>query len=119
MARVFVTGGSGLLGTALITALLERGDQVVALARSPASADKLVARGVAVRRGEIEDESQLAEAMVDCELAFNLAGINKFCVSDPAEMMRANVDGALVAGAGREARRGAATRAHLVGGDDR
>lgn len=97
MARVFVTGGSGLLGTALITALLERGDQVVALARSPASADKLVARGIEVRRGEIDDESQLAEAMADCELAFNLAGINRFCVSDPAEMMRANVDGALAA----------------------
>ena len=97
MARIFVTGGSGLLGTALITALLERGDQVVALARSEASAEKLATRGVEVRRGAIEDEQQLADAMAGCELAFNLAGINKFCVSDPAEMMRANIDGAVAA----------------------
>jgi dihydroflavonol-4-reductase len=97
VARVFVTGGSGLLGGALITALLERGDQVVALARSPASAEKLGARGVEVRRGEIFDEQQLADAMAGCELAFNLAGVNKFCVSDPTEMMRANVDGAVAA----------------------
>jgi dihydroflavonol-4-reductase len=97
MARVFVTGGSGLLGAALITALLERGDQVVALARSEESAAKLSARGAEVRRGEVYDEQALTAAMAGCELAFNVAGINKFCVSDPTEMMRANVDGAVAA----------------------
>ncbi len=97
MARVFVTGGSGLLGTALIAALMERGDQVVALARSEASGAKLEALGVEVQPGEIGDEQQLASAMAGCELAFNVAGINKFCVSDPTEMMRANVDGAVAA----------------------
>ena len=97
MARVFVTGGSGLLGTALIAALIERGDQVVALARSEASAAKLAAWGVEVQRGEINDEQQLVSAMAGCDLAFNVAGINKFCVSDPAEMMRANIDGAVAA----------------------
>ena len=97
MTRVFVTGGSGLLGTALIAALTERGDQVVALARSEASGAKLASLGVEVQRGEIGDEQQLAGAMAGCELAFNVAGINKFCVSDPAEMMRINVDGAVAA----------------------
>ena len=97
MARVFISGGSGLLGGALITALLQRGDSVVALARSEEAASKLAARGVEVRRGEIDDESALTEAMAGCELAFNLAGINRFCVSDPAEMMRANVGGAVAA----------------------
>jgi dihydroflavonol-4-reductase len=97
MARVLLTGGSGLLGTALITALLERGDQVVALARSPESAAKLNERGVDVRRGEVYDEQALTAAMAGCELAFNVAGINKFCISDPAEMLRANVDGAVAA----------------------
>jgi dihydroflavonol-4-reductase len=95
--RVLVTGATGLLGTALVTALLERGDQVVGLARSDASARKLTERGVEVMRGEIWDEDALAAAMDGCALAYNLAGINKFCVSDPAPMVRANVAGAVTA----------------------
>ncbi len=97
MARVFLTGGSGLLGTALVSALLERGEEVVALARSQESGAKLAARGVEVRHGEVYDEQALTAAMAGCVLAFNVAGINKFCISDPAEMMRANVDGAVAA----------------------
>jgi dihydroflavonol-4-reductase len=97
VARVFLTGGSGLLGGALLSALIERGDEVVALARSSASASKLADRGVEVRRGEIDDERALAAAMAGCDLAFNLAGVNKFCLSDTTEMMRANVTGAAAA----------------------
>lgn len=97
MARVFLTGGSGLLGTALVEALLARGDEVVALARSETAATKLAARDVQVQRGDICDERALAEAMAGCELAFNAAGVNSFCVADPSEMLRANVDGAVAA----------------------
>ncbi len=97
MSRVFVTGGTGVIGTALITALLERGDAVVALARTDAAAAALAQRGVEVRRGEIDDEPALTAAMDGCELAFNVAGFNKFCVTDVAPMMRANVDGAVAA----------------------
>ena len=41
MARIFVTGGTGVIGTALIGALLQRGDEVVGLARSESSAQTL------------------------------------------------------------------------------
>ena len=97
MARVFVTGGTGLIGGALITSLLERGDEVVGLARSDDAASRLGDRGVDVRRGEIDDEPALAAAMEGCSLAFNLAGINKFCVAELEPMRRANVDGAVAA----------------------
>jgi len=97
MARVFVTGGTGLIGGALITSLLDRGDAVVALARSDAAAAQLGERGVDVRRGEIDDVDALAMAMEGCSLAFNLAGVNKFCVADLTPMRRANVDGAVAA----------------------
>jgi dihydroflavonol-4-reductase len=97
MARAFVTGGTGVIGTALVTALLARGDDVVGLARSDASALTLRDRGVETVRGETWDEDALATGMRGCDVAFHLAGVNSLCVADPAPMERANVDGAVTA----------------------
>ena len=95
MSRVFVTGGTGLIGRALVSSLLERGDTVVGLARSPAAARTLARRGVEVVHGDGADEHALAEGMAGCSLAFNVAGVNTLCVADPGPMRRLNVDGAV------------------------
>ena len=71
---VFVTGGSGLIGSALVKRLLERGDAVVGLARSDASADKLRALGAEPVRGDLLDEASLTVAMAGCDLVFHVAG---------------------------------------------
>ncbi|MGH2856234.1 MAG: NAD-dependent epimerase/dehydratase family protein [Solirubrobacteraceae bacterium] len=92
-----MTGGTGVIGRALITRLLDRGDEVVGLGRSDAAAAELADRGVTVARGDVFDERALADAMAGCELAFNVAGVNSLCVADPAPMRRANVDGAVAA----------------------
>jgi dihydroflavonol-4-reductase len=97
MTRVFVTGGSGVIGTALVTRLVERGDDVVALARSDAAAAALIALGAQVTRGDANDEAALADGMRDCELAFNVAGINTLCVEDKRPMQRLNADGPVLA----------------------
>ena len=97
MARVFVTGGTGVIGRALVERLQARGDEVVALARSEAAATALGDRGVQVHWGEADDEHVLAEGMRDCALAFHLAGVNTLCVTDPRRMRRVNVDGAIAA----------------------
>jgi len=97
VARVFVTGGTGVIGSALVAGLLERGDQVVGLARSDAAASALSARGVTVARGEGFDEDALARGMAGCEYAYNVAGVNSLCVEDPRPMQRMNVDGAVAA----------------------
>jgi dihydroflavonol-4-reductase len=97
MARAFVTGGTGVIGTALVTALLARGDDVVGLARSDASAQTLRDRSVETVRGETWDEGALVTGMRGCDVAFHLAGVNSLCVADPAPMERANVDGAVTA----------------------
>jgi dihydroflavonol-4-reductase len=97
MARVFVTGGTGVIGTALVTALLARGDEVVGLARSDASAQTLAARGVETVRGETWDQDVMAAGMQGCDVGFHLAGLNSLCVADPAPMARANIDGAVTA----------------------
>jgi dihydroflavonol-4-reductase len=97
MTPVFVTGGSGLIGGALIARLRARGDDVVALARSDAAADKLRAAGARVVRGDVLDEASLVDGMRGCELVYHVAGINTFCPTDPAALFHVNVRGAELA----------------------
>jgi dihydroflavonol-4-reductase len=94
---VFVTGGTGVIGTALLTRLLTRGDEVVALARSETAARTLEGRGATVVRGEADDEDAMARGMEGCQFAFNVAGVNSLCVEDPRPMERINVAGAAAA----------------------
>ena len=93
MTRTFVTGGSGFIGGALVSRLAERGDEVVALARSSAAADALTARGAKVVRGDILDEAALRAGMDGCDEVFHVAGMNTHCPSDPALLLRVNVEG--------------------------
>jgi dihydroflavonol-4-reductase len=97
MSRVFVTGGTGVIGRALVAQLVARGDDVVALARSAQAEDALRERDCEVARGEVFDVDAMAAGMAGCSLAYNLAGVNTLCVSDPEPMRRANVDGAVAA----------------------
>jgi dihydroflavonol-4-reductase len=93
VGRVFVSGATGFIGGALATRLLERGDDLVGLARSDASAAKLGARGIAVARGDVLDEDSLAVGMAGCELAYHCAGINTHCPPDAKLLLKVNALG--------------------------
>jgi len=93
MAKVLVTGAGGYIGGALATLLRERGDEVVALARSDAAAAAAAARGTEVVRGDVLDPAALDRAMGGCSLVYHVAGVNSHCPKDPQRLMRVNVDG--------------------------
>lgn len=97
MSRVFVTGGSGLIGRALLSRLVARGDDVVALARSEEAASALSDRGAHVVHGDALDQAALERGMAGADVVFNLAGINSLCVDDPAPMARVNAVGPVIA----------------------
>jgi dihydroflavonol-4-reductase len=94
VTRVFLTGGSGLIGGALGARLVERGDEVVALARSDTAERALAGRGMRVVRGDVLDEDAMAAGMAGCVLAYHVAGINTMCPTDPAALIHVNVRGA-------------------------
>ena len=90
---VLVTGGTGVLGRALVVRLLDTGSRVKGLARSDASANGLAALGAEPVRGDVLDLDSVAVAMRGCEIVYHAAGANAFCLRDPSPLFQVNVRG--------------------------
>ncbi|HEX4060860.1 MAG TPA: SDR family oxidoreductase [Streptosporangiaceae bacterium] len=85
--RVFITGGSGLIGSAVVAELLGHGHTVLALARSGASATGLQAAGAEPVRGDLADLPALRAGAAKADGVIHLAFANDF--SSPTALANA------------------------------
>ena len=105
--KIFVTGASGWIGSAVVPELLGAGHEVVGLARSDASAEKLQEAGAIVDRGDLDDPEGLAQAAADSDGVIHLAFQHErafggdFAAAGAADRRAVEAMGAALAGSDR------------------
>jgi dihydroflavonol-4-reductase len=93
--RVFMTGATGFIGGHVARKLAERGDEVVALVRSPDKADPLKGLGVELVEGDLSDADAMRRGLEGAAAAIHGAAVYKVGIpkSDREAMHEANIGG--------------------------
>jgi nucleoside-diphosphate-sugar epimerase len=93
--KAFVTGGTGFIGSRVVRRLRERGDDVVALVRSPAKAEELRELGAELVEGDLSSDQAIRDGVQGCDAVFHVAAVYKVGIpaSERPAMWEANVRG--------------------------
>src|ERR671930_1852014 len=104
--RIFVTGASGWIGSAVVADLIGAGHEVVGLARSDGAAEKVAASGSKVLRGEVQDVDVLragaeqADGVVHLAFLHDIAWTGHFEEAAASDRRAIEVFGEVLAGSG-------------------
>lgn len=90
---MFVTGGTGFVGSHLVRVLLERGEQVRCLVRSSSRRDNLEGLDIEFVTGDLRDLDSLRQAVKGARVVYHCAADYRLWSKDPNEMYQSNVEG--------------------------
>jgi dihydroflavonol-4-reductase len=91
--KIFVTGGTGFIGTHLVRCLAETEHEIVCLARETSDVSSLNEVGVTIAIGDVTDKASLLRGMRGCDWVANLANLFLFWVPDDQAYTDVNVKG--------------------------
>jgi nucleoside-diphosphate-sugar epimerase len=102
--RVFVTGASGFVGTAVVENLIRAGHTVLGLARSDGAADAMTRMGAEAHRGDLSDLEELSAGARVCDGVIHTAynhDFSQFAAAGETDRRAVEALGAELAGSGR------------------